>query len=717
MTISSVLLSGLSGMRAAQSGMTTVSQNISNANTPGYVRTDLVLAPRSDMGAGAGVEVVAIKRAADRFLATASYIAEAARGAAAARSDILARAQSNFGDPASETSMFATLDDFWSAMTEIGVDPGSTLRRVDAVSTLQTMYSEVGRIGESLQDLIAEADQRIGDSVDEAQSLMNRIAQLNDEIRLTKRAGADASGAENAQSALIDQLSSLLDVRVSPQTDGGVHVRTSGGALLVGVTAATISYSPNSSPFTTHGTIKINEHLGTQSNLEPFLLGGEIKGLLQVRDQDLVGLTEALGGFAGALADALNEVHNENASSPPVGNLVGRQTGLLATDALGFTGQATVAVTDVTGNLRERLSIDFDAQTITAEAPAGSFSFAGGTIADFTNALNAALGATVPSGSASFSGGVLSLNVSNSGGLVIQQDSADPADRAARGFSHFFGLNDLVSRPTPLFFESGVQGSDLHGLQAGGEITYQVRDTLGRSVATRTVSISGLLAAPGADWDGLLAALNTNGTGLGEFGSFSLDSATGRVSFTPGPNYQVALVGDSTQRGSTGVSFTSLHGLSQSATAGRALETSVEDQIAANPGRLAVGRPDLTAAIGARVIEGGDNRGASALVGARDSVRSFDAAGFLTAQSTTLAVYAARLGGEAGRLAADAQRAEIGSAAVATAAADRRAQIEGVSLDDELLKMTTYQNSYAAAARVIQAATDMLDILMSIGYR
>jgi flagellar hook-associated protein 1 len=704
-------------MRAAQTGMSTVSQNISNANTPGYVRTDLVLAPRSYLGAGAGVEVVGVQRAADRFLATASYIAEAARGAAAARSDILARAQSNFGDPASDTSMFATLDNFWSALTEIGVDPSSTLRRVDAVSTLQTMYSEVRRIGESLQDLIAEADQRIGDSVKEAQSLMNRIAQLNDEIRLTKRAGADASGAENAQSALIDQLSVLMDVRVSPQSDGGVHVRTSGGALLVGVNAATISYTPNSSPYTTHGTIKINEELGTQSNLEPFLMGGEIKGLLQVRDQDLIGLTEALGGFSGALADALNEVHNQNASSPPVGNLVGRQTGLLSTDALSFTGQATIGLTDATGNLRERLSIDFDAQTITAEAPPGVFSFAGGTIAAFTSALNSALNATVPPGAASFSNGVLSLNVSNNGGLVIQQDAADPADRAGRGFSHFFGLNDLVSRPTPLFFESGISGSDLHGLNAGGQITYQVQDTLGRSVATRTISITGPLAGATADWDDLLAALNANGTGLGEFGSFSLDSTTGRVTFTPGANYKVSLVGDSTQRGGTGVSFTALHGLSQAATAGRAMEIDVEDQIAADPGRLAVGRPDLTAAIGARVIEGGDNRGASALVAARDSVRSFDSAGFLTAQSTTLAVYAARLGGEAGRLAADAERAQIGSQAVATAAADRRAQLEGVSLDDELLKMTTYQNSYAAAARVIQAATDMLDILLSIGYR
>ena len=79
----------------------------------------------------------------------------------------------------------------------------------------------------------------------------------------------------------------------------------------------------------------------------------------------------------------------------------------------------------------------------------------------------------------------------------------------------------------------------------------------------------------------------------------------------------------------------------------------------------------------------------------------FQPAGVLTAQSTTLAVYAARLGGEAGRMANDAQRAAEGAQAVATAAGDRRAQIEGVNLDDELMKMTTYQNAYAAAARVI----------------
>jgi len=717
MSISTVLLSGLSGLRAAQTGIGVVSQNIANANTPGYVRAEVTLSPLTHLGAGAGVQVAAIQRAADRFLATASYIAEATHGAASVRADILARAQANFGDPASSTSMFASLDDFWSALTEISVDPSSALRRGDAVSALQSVFSEVQRIGQSIQDLISEADQRISDAVDEAQSLITRIAELNEEIRLNKRTGADATGAENAQSALIDELSAIMDVRVSPLNEGGVHVRTSGGALLVGVTPAKLNYAPNSSPYTSHGVISINEDLGTQANLEPMLLGGELRGLLDVRDRDLVGLAEALGGFSAALADALNAVHNENASSPAVSTMTGRQTGLLGTDSLGFTGNATIGIVTAGGSLNQRFSIDFDAQTITAESPAGVFSFAGGDIDAFVTALDNALGAASPPGNASFSGGVLSLNVDSGGGIVIQQDGADPSDRAGRGFSHFFGLNDLVSRPTPLIFESGLQGSDTHGLNANGAITYQIRDSAGRFVGERTIAITGALAAPGADWDDLLAELNAPATGLGGYGAFAIDPATGKVNFTPASGYQISLVADSTTRGQTGVSFTALNGLSQAATAGRAIEINVESAIASDPTRLAVGRPNLAANIGARVVEAGDNRGAAALVGARDTVRSFGAAGVLTAQSTTLAVYAARLGGEAGRLANDAQRAQLGAQAVATAANDRRAQIEGVTIDDELMKMTVFQNSYAASARVIQAATEMLDILLSLGYR
>ncbi len=612
--------------------------------------------------------------------------------------------------------MFAALDRFWSGLAEIGVDPSSTLRRDDAVSALQETFAEVRRVGDSIQSLISEADQRIGEAVSEAQNLMERIASLNDEIRLTARSGADSTGAENAQAALIDQLSAIMDVRVSPLEEGGVHVRSSGGALLVGVEAAQLSYTPNTAPFAAHGVISFNSELGTSSNIEPFLLGGQLHGLLQVRDEDLAGLAEAVGGFAGALSNTLNEIHNENASTPAVSELVGRQTGLIGSDSLGFTGTAIVGIVDSDGNLAQRLTINFGAGTITGEAPGAVYNI-GTTITSFTNALDFAMGAATPAGGADFTGGVLSLTVGASGGVVVQQDPDDPSARAGRGFSHFFGLNDLISRPTPSFFENGVDATDRHGLAAGGQLVFQVRDASGRFIADRTITISGALAAPTATWGTLVGALNANGTGLGGYGTFSLDAATGKITLTSAAGFDVEMLNDSTTRGATGVSVSALHGMSSVSTAGRAMEINVNDLVAGDPGRLAVARPDLTVDIGDKMIENGDNRGASALAAARNSARTFAAAGLLSAQTTSLSLYAARLGGEAGRLASDSQRQADGAEAVATAAADRRAQIEGVSLDDELIRMTTFQNSYAAAARVIQAATEMLDILLAMGIR
>jgi flagellar hook-associated protein 1 FlgK len=331
--------------------------------------------------------------------------------------------------------MFAMLDDFWSSLTELGVDPASALRRSDAVHNLESLFTEVQRIGESLQNLTAEADQRISDSVAEAQSLINRIADMNQEIRLNKRVGADVTGAENAQSAMVDQLSALLDVRVTAVPEGGIQVRTSGGALLVGVAAARLNYTPGNAQNAAFGVITLNDDIGAFSNLEPYILGGSIKGLLQVRDKDLPGLAEALGGFAAALGDTMNQVHNENASSPAAGVLTGRQTGLLGTDSLNFTGAATIGVVDSNGVLRQRLSVDFDAGQIVGEDPAAVYNF-GLTINDFVSTLNTALGAATPAGGASFSGGVMSINA-GTGGLVVQQDSADPADRAGRGFSQW----------------------------------------------------------------------------------------------------------------------------------------------------------------------------------------------------------------------------------------------------------------------------------------
>jgi flagellar hook-associated protein 1 FlgK len=716
MSLTTILQTGLTALQASQTGLKVTADNISNANTPGYVRTEVSFAPLTYLGGGSGVDTLAIRRAANQFLATADFIARANGGAAQARSDLLARAQTYFGDPTGQSSVFSVIDQVWSAFTGLQTDPSSSLARDKAVGAIEGALALTAETAASVQALIAEADERVGGAVSQAQSLMQRIAQLNDEIRLTLRAGGEATAVQNKQSALIDELADIVDVRVEPREDGGVIVRTSGGALLVGAQAATLSYTASGSAYAVHEVIAFNEDLGAGSNLEPYLLGGELKGLLQARDQDLPAIAEALGGYVAALADQLNAVHNENASAPAAPTLTGRQTGLLGADEHNFTGTAVVAVVDSSGVLSQRLTIDFDAGTITGESPAAVQNFAA-TVGGLVTALNTALGAATPAGSASFTSGVLTLNAPG-GGLVVQQDSADPSGRAGRGFAHFFGLNDLIGRDAPLFFEAGLESTDPHGLVAGGRITFQVKDPNGRVAAVRAFDIAGApLTAGGSTFATLASALNASVTGIGEFATFAID-ADGRLGFTPRTGYSVDILEDTTARGTTGVSLSGLFGLTPAARAGRATETTVRDAISDDPTLLAVGRPELSlAAIGDNLIELGDARGAAALVNARDQTRTFPAAGALSQQTTTLALYASRLGGAVGRLAGDADNAAKGAAAVSAAATDRRSQVESVNVDDEFLQMTTYQNSYAAAARIIQAANEMFDILMAIGVR
>ncbi len=81
---------------------------------------------------------------------------------------------------------------------------------------------------------------------------------------------------------------------------------------------------------------------------------------------------------------------------------------------------------------------------------------------------------------------------------------------------------------------------------------------------------------------------------------------------------------------------------------------------------------------------------------------------------TSLDDYAARLAGSAGSRATALANAASAAQAVKNEVHDRRLSDEGVNLDEELVNMTTFQQSYSAASRLIQAAKDMYDILLNM---
>ncbi len=704
MSIGSILGNALTGLQASQTALTVVSQNISNANTPGYVRAEARITPQVLAGAGAGVNVEAIVRAADRFLAEAQRIANATQGASTARADLLDRAQLVFGDPNGDQTFFTAIDNAFSVFQAAASDPTSSVGRRNAISAVQDLLAEFSRAAQAIESLRLEADARLGEAVSHADGLLQRIADLNSQVAQTKTAGGDTSSAESARDQLIDELSGLIDLRSTPRADGTVELRTQTGALLVGYGASRLSYNDLANAYGQPGSILINEGQPTEGQFDPAVGNGQLAGLIRARDVDLPGLADALAGLAAQFSDALNEAHANTAGYPPASTLIGRQTGLLATDSLNFTGSAVVGIVDADGALVRRITIDFGAGTISTENPADTRSFTN-SIGNLTTRLNEALQLAPAQGVASFTAGV--LTVAGGNGVVLGDVAGDESAREGRSFAHFFGLNDLVRAPAPLFFEAGIAATDAHGLAGGGVISFEITDPNGRTIANRDVTVTG------ATWADYITALNNTTTGIGQYATAAIDS-TGRLSITPRVGYTTDVTADSTTRGATGVSTSALFGLSRSTTATRALGLEVNTAIANAPGKLGLGLPDLTADIGARIVEGGDSRGAQAILAARDLTRTFGAAGALGQQTTTLAIYASRLAGEAGRSAEQASRAQAGAEAVYAAATERRAQTEGVSLDEELVKMTQFQQSYAASSRLIQAAREMFDILLNL---
>ncbi len=697
MSLTAVLKTANSGLVASQVGLRAVSDNIANVNTSGYVRKIVNQQQLVVAGQGMGVDVSGVKRVTDQYLQLATLTSASESGRWDAVAQYMDNAQSLFGDPSGDAFFFGRLDDIWSAFAATANDPSSGLLRSQALSSIEDLLNEGGRINSSLGDLGRSVDTQISANIDRANDLLDQINKLNADISRARMVSADASGSENIQSQLVDELATLMNVQVSPRTTGGLMIRATEGVMLAGDGAAVLAYSRTDS---TKGFITATTSAGSGEGKPITITGGALRGLMDLRDDKLPGISDQLGEFLTRASDSINAAHNAASTVPAQATLNGRNTGLdLPTAISGFTGASTVAIVDAAGQLTRRVDIDFTAGTMSVDGgPAAAF-----TPANFLANLNAALGAT---GSATFTNGALSLTAA-AGGVAIDEGTSMKAGRA---FSHFFGLNDIVRSSGFTNYDTGLSGTSAHGFTPGDQLTIRLAQADGKPIRDVIVSVPA-----GATMNDLVAALNHNATGVGLYGQYSLDSA-GALKFTGSDPYyaNTSIVQDNTARGAGGPSISALFGLGTVERTGRANRLSVDAAFITDPMKVGLAKLDLSVPAGQPVLSPGDGRGALALAAAGDLVTRFGAAGALGAVNMTVSRYASEFGGSIGRESAAADTRRSSAQAVKTEAVNRRQSVEGVNLDEELVRLTTYQQAFNASARMIQAANDLFDVLVNI---
>jgi flagellar hook-associated protein 1 FlgK len=697
LSLNDILGSALSGLSATQAGMRTVSNNIANVGTPGYARERVSLTTGVTAGRVTGVLVSEPSRVADRFLEATVYARQSEQARSETTASYLDRLQSLLGTPGSESGLPARLNAIGAAAVAMtgSVASEQTVRSFtsnvqDAIVSMQQLDRDVG-------SLRGEVETEVSYTIDRINSLLERIHNLNDTVARLDGLGRSSSGAGDQRMTAIEELSGLMKITVRDQPDGRVSIDTANGVALLDRRLRQLSYPAPADGISqpTYPSIDIrfveadgSTGAATGEKIDSPAVGGKLGGLLDLRDRSLPQFSEQLGAVFRGLSEALNAVANDGTTVPAPNKLEGRQTGLVGGDRLGFTGVAQFGVTSPSGVLIAKTVIDFDALGPNA------------TVDDAIAAINAGLGGTA---TASFANGKLNFTASaGANGVIVAQDPGNPSSRAGVGFSHFFGLNDIVTSEQGTLVPTGFVASDPHGFTTGQTTEIVLRDPNGRTIAKQVLS-----PTSGGTIGDLINDLNSGP--LSSFGTFSLDSR-GRFRFSPDvsiPGVAISIPADSTDRFGTGRSLASLASLT-GATSGLD-KAEVRPDILNSAGRLPLARFRTDVAVGTKAIGAGDNRGATQFVDFLTKPMDLGKDGLIGIEG-----FASLVLGRAGMQAAQANDLLADATARRDDAVNRRDSFSGVNVDEELAQLVVLQNSYSAAARVMSTASEMYDTLIAM---
>lgn len=220
------------GLVTQQTALQTVGHNIANANTPGYTRQRVNFVqtepyppaslnrPQIPGQMGTGVEAGSIQRVRESFL-DIQYRGENNKlGYWQARADSLQKMEEIMNEP-SETGLSTTLDRFWQAFQDLAVNPTNAGAR-SVVRQRGLAVAETFRfLSDSLSSVQGDIKNEMDVTVKQVNALSQQINNINKQIGEIEPHGYLANDLYDERDRLVDELSQLVNIKVSRVGTGG----------------------------------------------------------------------------------------------------------------------------------------------------------------------------------------------------------------------------------------------------------------------------------------------------------------------------------------------------------------------------------------------------------------------------------------------------------------------------------------------------------------
>lgn len=319
MGLSVALNTALAGLRFVEAGVDVASQNIANAETPGYTRKSLQ--PVNDL-LGDRISTIRpgeIRRDVNIFV---QQQLRTERGLAASfdlRADFLSRIDSLLGRPGEANALDTVLNRFGTSLQELSTNPDQFGSREQVITDARTLAGNLNSLSNGIQGLRREAEAGIADSVEQVNLILQQIARLNGEVAAFNNSASGVAQIADERDRLIDQLSDFFDIQVLPGERGTARVFTTSGNLLVDSEASVLSFDERanldpSALYSTNdgergvGTVTVNLLAGGAVDLfaSGSLNSGRIAAYRDLRDNTLVEAQSQLDALAQSLALSLS---------------------------------------------------------------------------------------------------------------------------------------------------------------------------------------------------------------------------------------------------------------------------------------------------------------------------------------------------------------------------------------------------------------------------
>ena len=227
---------GVSGLNAAQSSLNATAHNITNADTKGYVRQQVLTVDkeyaktatvRGMDQTGHGTIIDKIRQLRDRFL-DAAYRKESGRqGFYQAQAEAITEVENLFGE-LEGTTFQSSMEGLWKAVQELQKEPESKVARTALVETANTFIERCQSISSQLKSFRQDLNLKVKNTVDRINTIGKRINELNTLIRKEEAGEQEANDYRDERNKLLDELGGYVKMSYKEVRDGTILVTVEG---------------------------------------------------------------------------------------------------------------------------------------------------------------------------------------------------------------------------------------------------------------------------------------------------------------------------------------------------------------------------------------------------------------------------------------------------------------------------------------------------------